>query len=55
MLRPLADHTVTALGANGFISDKLMAANWACIWNIKDLVGIHFELTPGIWSIIGNS
>jgi hypothetical protein len=55
LLRPLADQTETALGANGFISDKLMAANWACIWNIKDLVGIHFELTPGIWSIIGNS
>ena len=55
LLRPLADHTVTALGAHGFRSDKLMAANWACIWNIKDLVGIHFELTPGIWSIIGNS
>jgi hypothetical protein len=47
LLRPLADHTVTALGANGFISDKLMAANWASIWNIKYWVGIHFELTPG--------
>jgi hypothetical protein len=48
MLRPLADHTVTTLRANGFISDKLMAANWAGVRNIKDLVGIHFELTPGI-------
>ena len=35
LLRPLADNTVTTLGANGFISDKLMAANWASIWNIK--------------------
>jgi hypothetical protein len=55
MLRFLANHTVTTLGANGFISDKLMAANWACIWNVKDCIGIHFELTPGIWAIIGNS
>jgi hypothetical protein len=46
---------VTTLWANGFISAKLLAANWACIWNIKDLVGIHFELTPGIQSIMGNS
>ena len=55
LLRPLADYTVTTFGANGFISDKLMAANWACIWNIKDFVGIHFALTPGIWAIMDNS
>jgi hypothetical protein len=55
MLRPLANHTVTTFGANKFIAGKLMAANWTGIWNIKDFVGINFELTPGIWSIIGNS
>ena len=54
-LRPLADHTVTTLRANGFVSDKLMAANWACIWNIKDLVGIHFKQTPGYCGIMDNS
>jgi hypothetical protein len=54
-LRPLANHTVTTLWANGFISGELLAANWACIWNIKDLVGIHFRLTPGSWAIMGNS
>ena len=48
-LRPLADHTVTTLGANGFGTDKLMAANWACIWNIKDLVGIHFRTDSGFF------
>jgi hypothetical protein len=46
---------VATHGANGFVTDKLMAAIWASIWDIKDLVGIHFVLTPGIWAIMGNS
>jgi hypothetical protein len=37
---------VTALGANGFVTDKLMTTIWAGVWNIKDCVGIHFALTP---------
>jgi len=39
---------VPTFGTNRFGSVKLMAANWAGVRNIKDLAGIHFELTPGI-------
>jgi hypothetical protein len=55
LLKSLENHTVATLGTNGFGTDKLVSAIWASVWNIKDLVGIHFELSPGICGIMGIS
>jgi len=51
LLRPLANHTVTALGANGFGTEKLVPTFWAGIRNIKDCGVFHFVQAPGILTI----
>jgi len=54
LLRPPADHSVAALGANGFVTDELMSAFRAGVRNIKGMTAIHSMPPPDVCDVIAN-